>query len=115
MKKFLLVPFLAATLTLPLVGDETLAQSEPIQSEQIASPEQKMIDEVLADYQAGKYNHFLKKPDDDYREAEKKWKNNDLLEQRKKLSSMVHDYGIDQLLPAKAGSLTVPLQRGLKA
>jgi len=96
MKKFLLVPFLAATLTFPLIGDETLAQSEPAQSEQIASPEQKMIDEVLADYQAGKYNNFLKKSDDDYREAEKKWKNNDLLEQRKKLSSMVHDYGIDK-------------------
>ncbi|MCP5505201.1 MAG: hypothetical protein H7A41_08625 [Chlamydiales bacterium] len=96
MKKYLLVPFLATALALPLVGNEEIAQSEPVQAEQIASPKQKMIDEVLADYQAGRYNTFLKKSDDEYREAEKKWKNNELLEQRKKLSSMVHDYGIDK-------------------
>ncbi|MDJ0651714.1 MAG: hypothetical protein QNJ27_01695 [Simkaniaceae bacterium] len=96
MKKFLLIPFLATTLTLLLTGREILAQSEPVQSRQIASPEQKMIDEVLYDYHAGKYNNFLKKVDDEHREAEKKWKNNDLLEQRKKLSSMIHDYGIDK-------------------
>ena len=96
MKKYLLVPFLATALALPLVGNEEIAQSEPVQAEQIASPKQKMIDEVLADYQAGRYNTFLKKSDDEYRDAEKKWKNNELLEQRKKLSSMVHDYGIDK-------------------
>ena len=96
MKKFLFVPILAATLALPLVGNEEITQAEPVQTEQIASPEQKMIEEVLADYRAGHYNSFLKKSDEDYQEAEKKWKNNDLLEQRKKLSSMVHDYGIDK-------------------
>lgn len=96
MKKFLLVPFIAVTLTLPIIGNEELAQTEPTQAEQIASPEQKLIDEVLADYHAGIYNNFLKKSDADYQEAEKKWKNNDLLEQRKKLSTMVHDYGVDK-------------------
>ncbi|QVL57629.1 MAG: hypothetical protein KFB93_00720 [Simkaniaceae bacterium] len=96
MKKFLLVPILAATLALPLIGNEELAQTEPVQAEQIASPEQKLIDEVLADYRAGHYSSFLKKSDDAYQEAEKKWKNNALLEQRKKLSTMVHDYGIDK-------------------
>ncbi|MDN3508996.1 MAG: hypothetical protein P0S93_03090 [Candidatus Neptunochlamydia sp.] len=96
MKKFLLVPFLATALTFPLVGDETLAQSEPVQSEHIASPEQKMIDEVLTDYRTGCYNNFLRKTDDEYRETEKKWKNNKLLEQQKKLSSMTHDYEVDK-------------------
>lgn len=96
MKKFLLVPFLATALALPLVGNENLAQPETVQSEQISSPEEKMIDEVLADYQAGNYNSFLKKSDDAFRESQKKWKNNELLKQRKKLSSMVHEYGIDK-------------------
>ncbi len=96
MKKLLLVPFLAVTLALPLVGGEEAAQTEPAKVEQSASPQQKLIDEILSDYRAGKYNTFLKKADSDYQEAENKWKNNDLLEQRKKLSTVVHDYGIDK-------------------
>jgi hypothetical protein len=96
MKKFLLVPLLAMSLTLPLIGGEETAQNEPANVEQVTSPEQKLIDAVLADYRAGKYNHFLKESDDDYQESEKKFAHNDLLEQRKKLSTMVHDYGVDK-------------------
>ncbi|MCP5506640.1 MAG: hypothetical protein H7A38_07150 [Chlamydiales bacterium] len=93
MKKFLLVPMLALSLTLPLVGSEETAQNEPVTVEQTLSPQQKLIDAVLADYRAGKYNNFLKQSDEDYKDSEKKFAHNDLLEQRKKLSTMVHDYG----------------------
>ncbi len=102
MKKFLFVPALAAALTLPLVAEEKVAKTETVQAEQIASPKQKLIDEVLTDYQAGRYNSFLKQADSEYQEAEKKWKNNDLLEQRKKLSTMVHDYGVNKTDAFKA-------------
>lgn len=99
MKKFLLVPVLAMTLALPLIGSEETSQNETVTTEQVASPEQKLIDSVLADYRAGKYNSFLKQADEEYQESERKWKHNDLLEQRKKLSTMVHDYGIDKTSP----------------
>lgn len=96
MKKFLLVSLLAMTLTLPLIGGEETAQNEPIQVEHVISPNQKLIEAVLADYRAGKYNHFLNQADEEYQESEKKFAHNDLLEQRKKLSTMVHDYGIEK-------------------
>ena len=91
MKKFLLIPFLATTLALPLIGSDKSAQGKPT-----TPAEPKMLDQVLADYRAGSYNSFLKKSDDNYRDAEKKWKNNELLKQRKKLSTIIPDHRIDK-------------------
>ena len=91
MKKFLLVPMIAAALTLPLMAEEERVQNTQV-TEQVSQEEPKLIDEVLADYRSGKYNHFLKEADSAYEEGNKKWEYNSLLEERKKLSSVVNDY-----------------------
>lgn len=96
MKKFLLVPMLALSLNLPLIGSQETVQNEPVTVEQTLSPQQKLIDAILADYRAGKYNHFLKQSDEDYKESEKKFTHNDLLEQRKKLSTTLHVHGSEK-------------------
>ncbi|WP_194848193.1 hypothetical protein [Candidatus Neptunochlamydia vexilliferae] len=92
MKKKLFTPLVAAMMTLPLVGEEEATKTEPIQAEEIAAPAQKLLDEVLSDYRAGHYNSFLKKMDNNYTTANKKWEYNGLLEERKTLSSMVNEY-----------------------
>lgn len=92
MKKFLLVPMIAAALTFPLVGEEDTISVEQVKSEQVAPAQQKLIDEVLADYRAGRYNNFLKSIDASYQEKNKKWEFNGVLEERKKLSEMITDY-----------------------
>lgn len=99
MKKFLLIPLLAMTFALPLVGSEQGAQNESIQKEQVISPKQKLIDAVLADYRAGKYSDFLKDTHEEYQELEKKFAHNKLLEERKNLSNMVHDYQLEKASP----------------
>jgi hypothetical protein len=92
MKKFLLVPFIAASLMLPIVAKEDTTKVESVKSEQVVPPQQKLIDEVLSDYRAGRYNNFLKSIDASYQEKSKKWEFNSALEERKKLSEMVTDY-----------------------
>lgn len=92
MNKFLLVPFIAASLMLPVVAKEDMNKIETIKSEEIAPKEQKLIDEVLSDYHKGRYNNFLKSIDVFYKEKSKKWEFNSALEERKKLSEMVTDY-----------------------
>ena len=67
MKKFLLIPCFIVNLILPILAKEGVPQERSM-----PFSDMKMIDEVLADYQAGNYHHFLKKADDDYREARKK-------------------------------------------
>jgi hypothetical protein len=99
MKKFLLVPLLAITFALPLVGSEKGAQNKSIQKEQTISSQQKLIDAVLADYRAGKYSDFLKDTHEEYQELEKKFAHNELLEERKKFSTMVHDYRLEKSSP----------------
>ncbi|MCB1109558.1 MAG: hypothetical protein KDK64_01125 [Chlamydiia bacterium] len=92
MKKFLLVPMLAAALTFPLVAEEDTTTVEHVKSEKVAPPQQKLIDEVLTDYREGRYNQFLKSIDASYKEKSKNWEFNTALEERKKLSEMITDY-----------------------
>ncbi|MEM8727587.1 MAG: hypothetical protein AAGE99_02585 [Chlamydiota bacterium] len=112
MKKFLLIPILTIASNLSLSGDETSTRPDPVQSKEVALSKQKMIDEVLVEYQAGHYNNFLKQSDDKYHQAEKKWKNNELLEQRKKFSSMIHNYGIDKTDKFKQAIATLHRAQG---
>lgn len=95
MKKFLLVPMIAAALTLPLMAEEETVQNTQV-TEQVSQETPKLIDEVLADYRSGKYSNFLKEADSTYEEGNKKWEYNSLLEERKKLSSVVNDYQSDK-------------------
>lgn len=81
MKKFLLIPLIATFLITPLIAQE-----------KTITPEQKLLDEVLADYREGRYNHFLKEMDSTYEEGNKKWEYNTFLEERKKLSTLVIDH-----------------------
>ena len=92
MKKFLLVPFVAASLMLPLIAKEDTTKIESVKSEQVVAPQQKLIDEVLSDYREGRYNNFLKSIDASYKEKSNNWEFNSALEERKKLSEMVTDY-----------------------
>lgn len=87
MKKFLLIPLLMGSFTFASTEEVSENPSPQFQSEQ------KLIDEVLTDYREGRYSSFLKKMDRTYQEGNKKWEYNSVLEERKKLSTMVQDYG----------------------
>lgn len=91
MKKFLLLPMIMTALVLPGFAqpqDRQSPQTETIQ----APPEPKLIDEILNSYQSGEYESFLQSVHEKYQEATDKWEYNHLLEERKKLSSVVQDF-----------------------
>lgn len=92
MKKFLLLPLIAATLILPLGAQEETSSAKSIKTEQVTEGDQKLIDEILTDYHNGGYRNFLNSIDASYKKKNKKWEYNSVLEERKKLSEMVNDY-----------------------
>ena len=87
MKKLLLIPLLMASFAFGSTTKNTDPQTLQVQTEQ------KLIDEVMNDYRDGSYTSFLKRMDATYREGNKKWEYNSALEERKKLSSLVQDFG----------------------
>jgi hypothetical protein len=87
MKKLLLIPLIMASFAFASTS------KTPDSQEPTAKTELKLIDEVLSDYRSGNYTSFLKRMDATYREENKKWKYNSALEERKKLSTYVQDYG----------------------
>jgi len=86
MKKFILIPLLMASFIFATANEPSDSQTPQVQTEQ------KLIDEVLSDYRDGRYNSFLKRMDSTYQKENKKWEYNTVLEERKKLSTYVHDY-----------------------
>jgi hypothetical protein len=92
MKKYLCASVLAAALSLPLFAQEVAISPKTTKTEQETLAKQKLIDEIFTDYQEGRYNNFLKQIDETYKEKNKKWEFNSVLEERKKLSEMVVDY-----------------------
>lgn len=96
MKKFLYVPLALAAFIVPAVAEQATLESPQAQSEVVQAPETKFVEEVLRDYQEGNYNSFLNRVHSQYEEASKKWEYNTLLEERKKLSALVQDYGLEK-------------------
>ena len=95
MKKFLLLPMIMTALVLPGFAqpqDKQHPQTETVQ----APPEPKFIDEILNSYQSGEYDSFLQSVHEKYQDATDKWEYNHLLEERKKLSSVVQDFDADK-------------------
>jgi len=87
MKKLLFIPLLMASFAFGSTTKDPDPQALQVQTEQ------KLIDEVMNDYRNGGYTSFLKKMDATYREGNKKWEYNSALEERKKLSTYVQDFG----------------------
>ena len=87
MKRFLLVSFLTLPLNF-LIGKEKGGEFEPMQKEVFSSSQLKMIEDVLADYRAGRYYSFLKRSDEDFQKSQKEWNHTAFLEERKKLSEV---------------------------
>ena len=101
MKKFLLLPVLYIAFSNALIGIEPSLQNTPVQKEEQAAPQETFLNQTLTAYQNGKYAQFLKESDENYQEAEKKWKHNDLLEERKNLSKRVIDKSSAKTDPLK--------------
>lgn len=91
MKKFLLIPFALTTLVFSSFATEPSPQKAKSEQEVSQNPEIKFIDGIVNDYNNGKYQSFLEKTHSDYEAANKKWKYNNILEERKKISSLVTD------------------------
>lgn len=91
MKKFLLLPIIMTALVLPGFAQPQTSESPKREVVQ-APPEPKFMDELLSSYQSGEYDAFLKRVHDNYQSASDKWEYNHLLEERKKLSSIVQDF-----------------------
>lgn len=91
MKKVFLIPLIMTVLTLPVVGEETSKKSlETSQVEMVISP--KLVDRIMEGYKEGKYRSFLNQMHSQHEEASKKWEYNGVLEDRKKLSTLVQDF-----------------------
>lgn len=91
MKKFLLIPLIMAALTLPGFAKENATQQPKVET--IEAPGQpKFMDDILNGYNDGKYRTFLKRMHENYTDANQKWEYNNLLEERKKLSTIVQDF-----------------------
>ncbi|WP_420421499.1 hypothetical protein [Simkania sp.] len=95
MKKYLLLPVIMTALVLPGFAQPQESQSPKTEVVQ-APPEPKFMDELLSSYQSGEYDTFLKRVHEKYQEASDKWEYNHLLEERKKLSSVVQDFDADK-------------------
>ena len=93
MKKFLLIPFALTTLVFSSFATEPSPLKAKSEQEASQNPEIKFIDGIVNDYNNGKYQSFLEKTHSDYEAANKKWKYNNILEERKKISSLVTDVG----------------------
>lgn len=90
MKKNLLKALFMLTLVF-----STFATGEEVKKAQIEvnkSLQPKFMDKVLSDYNEGKYQPFLRQVHESYIDANKKWEYNSILEERKKLSTVVQDF-----------------------
>ena len=85
-----------ATLAFYLWGQEDKGKSSSLShAAKVQTSEQttiRWVDQILSNYNAGHYQNFLKQADDQYQKSNKAWKYNALLEERKKLSSLVKDF-----------------------
>lgn len=79
----------------PLNAEESAKLPQKQVTEKVEVEKAMILDQILADYHRGEYKRFLNQLHNDYLDAGKKWKHDELLKQRKersKLSLLVQDY-----------------------